>query len=363
MKRHFLVTVALFVASVFASTQFALACTGLCVKPKDGSAICARTLEFAVDFHANILVIPRNYDFVGTASGGQQGLRWRSKYGMTGANGFNLTMIADGLNEKGLDVGIFYLPGYTKYQAVPPGQASRSMASWELPVYLLGTCATVPEAVAATRKVLVSDATLPEIHFTPSFHFAVHDAAGRCAVIEYVDGELKIHDNPLGVVTNAPTFDWHLTNLSNYVNLSATNVPPIDLSGVTISGVGQGSGMLGLPGDFTPPSRFIRAVAFSQTALPVATVQEGILQAFHLLNQFDIPKGAARQVDHGQVHCDFTMWTSASDLTNHRYYFHTYQNRRIRMIDLNKVNLDAKQPTTISMDQPEEIEDLSAAAK
>jgi choloylglycine hydrolase len=131
------------------------------------------------------------------------------------------------------------------------------------------------------------------------------------------------------------------------------------MAGVKISSLGQGSGMLGLPGDFTPPSRFVRAVAFSQSALPVETAQEGVLQAFHILNQFDIPKGAARATENGKTWADFTMWTSASDLKNHRYYFHTFESRQIRMIDLNKMDLNAKQIKTFPMDQQEVIEDLS----
>ena len=137
----------------------------------------------------------------------------------------------------------------------------------------------------------------------PPCHYIVNDASGQCVVLEYVNGELKIHDNPLGVITNSPTFDWHVTNLRNYVNLTVNNVPPVEISGIKLPGFGQGSGMLGLPGDFTPPSRFIRAVAFSQSALPVATADEGVLQAFHILNQFDIPKGAARGVEHGKRGC------------------------------------------------------------
>ena len=199
--------------------------------------------------------------------------------------------------------------------------------------------------------------------FAPPCHFIVHDADGQCVVLEYIDGELKVHDDPLGVVTNSPTFDWHVTNLRNYVNLSVTNVPPVELAGIKLSGFGQGSGMLGLPGDFTPPSRFVRAVAFSQSALPVETAREGVLQAFHILNQFDIPKGAARGTEHGKEVADYTLWTAASDLKNLRYYFRTFANSRIRMVDLRKMDLDAKQIKTISMGGDEVIEDLSGEAK
>ena len=206
----------------------------------------------------------------------------------------------DGLNEKGLSAAIFYFPGYAKYQEVKETDIAKTIAPWEVPTYLLGNCANVEEAVQAVRNVRVGEAVQKEMGYVPPCHCIINDASGRCVVLEYVGGELKIHDNPLGVITNSPTFDWHVTNLRNYVNLTVNNVPPVDIAGIDLHGFGQGSGMLGLPGDFTPPSRFIRAVAFSQSALPVATAHEGVLQAFHILNQFDIPKGAARGMDNGK---------------------------------------------------------------
>jgi choloylglycine hydrolase len=349
--------------SFLVGAHAALACTGIRIQPKDGSVICARTLEFGLDFHSNVVVIPRHLELLGTAPGDKPGLRWRSKYGAAGANAFDVPIIADGLNEKGLAVGIFYLPGYAKYQEVNAKDLSKTLAAWELPLLLLTTCSNVQEAVAAARDVCVGNTLQKDLGFVPPFHFVIHDTAARCVVLEYIDGELKVHDNPLGVLTNSPTFDWHLTNLSNYINLTAGNVPPMELSGLKISGFGQGTGMLGLPGDFTPPSRFVRAVAFSHSALPVETAREGILQAFHILNQFDIPKGAARESEHGKLTTDYTLWTSASDLKNARYYFHTFDSRRIRMVDLKQMDLDAKDIKTVSMHQEETIEDLSGTAK
>jgi choloylglycine hydrolase len=341
----------------------AAACTGIRLKPKDGSVIYARTLEFGLNLQSNVVVIPRNMRFTGTAPGYQAGIRWQTKYAMAGANAFGMTQITDGLNEKGLAIGIFYMPGHAKYQAIDAAHVHQSLASWELPLYLLSNCTTVKEAVAAASSVWVSNVLLKGVDFVPAFHYVVHDAGAKCAVLEYVNGKLKIYDSPFGVVTNAPYFDWHMTNLSNYINLSVNNVPSKNIFGTTITGLGQGSGMLGLPGDFTPPSRFVRAVAFSQSALPVATAREGVLQAFHILNQFDIPKGAAREIANGKTWSDYTLWTSASDLKNHRYYFHTFDSRRIRMVDLNRMDLNAKEIRTFPMNEKEVIEELSAKAK
>ena len=110
--------------------------------------------------------------------------------------------------------------------------------------------------------------------------------------------------------------------------------------------------MLGMPGDFTPPSRFVRAVAFSQSVLQPKTGDDAVLTAFHILNNFDIPKGSAREAEkdeHGNILADYTIWTAASDLKAKRFYFRTYEDSRIRMVDLMKMNLDAKDIVTFSM--------------
>ncbi len=120
--------------------------------------------------------------------------------------------------------------------------------------------------------------------------------------------------------------------------------------------------MLGLPGDFTPPSRFVRAVAFSQSVLPSKTGNDAVLEAFHILNQFDIPKGAARaheKDEHGNLVASYTQWTSAADLKAKQYYFRTYENSQIRMLDLMKMNLDAKGIVTMSIKGDEVIKPLN----
>jgi choloylglycine hydrolase len=338
----------------------AAACTGIRLKPGDGSVVYGRTLEFGTDLCSNVIVIPRGKSFVGTTRDNQPGLRWTSHYGAVGANAFGMPALIDGVNEQGLAVGVFYFPGYAKYQTVRSEDVGRALAPWELATFLLVTCADVSQALAAAESIRVDEVVQADFGFVPPCHFVVHDASGRCAVLEYVDGELRTYDNPLGVVTNSPTFDWHVTNLRNYTNLSVTNVPPIEMVGMSLNGFGQGNGLLGLPGDFTPPSRFVRAVAFSQSAVPVRTARDGVLEAFHILNQFDIPKGAVRGTEQGRQTDEYTLWTSAADLANRRYHFHTYASRQIRMVDLSEVDLDATDVKTFSMAAVERIEDVSS---
>jgi choloylglycine hydrolase len=191
----------------------------------------------------------------------------------------------------------------------------------------------------------------------------VHDAQGNSLVIEYVKGKLHIYDNPLGVMTNSPPFDWMITYLSNFVNLSATNVPQIDLGGVVIKQFGQGSGLVGLPGDFSPPSRLVRMVAFTQLALPVKGPQAGLNLAMTIINNVDIPQGVVRDKREKGMIYDITQWAVVADLAGKKYYFRTHDNKNWRYIDLMKALQGAKGIQTIPLEVPPDYPDVTATAK
>ncbi len=349
---------ALLIGSLAAALGFApaaQACTGIRLVAKDGGVIAARTLEFGFDLHSEVLVVPAGTALTGTLPDGGKGISYTTKYGFAGANAEGLTAIVDGINDQGLYVGLFYFPGYASYAEATKENAARAMAPHEYANWLLGNFANVEEVKANFNKIALVPTVVEAIKQAAPVHFVVHDRTGKSVVIEPLGGALKIYDNPLGVITNSPTFDWHMTNLRNYVNLSATNVPPIGVGGIKLAQLGQGSGLRGLPGDFTPPSRFVRAVAFTQSAVPSDTAAEAVLAAFHILNNFDIPFGAVRETENGTVHAEATIWTSASDLKNLRWYFKTYDDQSIRAVDLGKalaaahgkirlITMDAKQP-------------------
>lgn len=336
-------------------------CTGIRLTARDTSVVYGRTMEFGQKTESEILMIPRNYTVVGTAPQQNKGFVWETLYAAVGANMLQMTNLVDGVNEKGLAGGLFYFPGYAGYQAVSQDKYSLCLAPWELLTWLLTTCASVEEARRVLPTIFVGDVEFPEFGGTPEVHWVLHDAAGESIVIEYVNGILKVYDNPLGVCTNAPTFDWHMTNLNNYVKIFSINAQPLNLSGgVTLTPFGQGSGMLGLPGDFTPPSRFVRAVAFSQSAVIGENAEDARCVAFHILNLFDIPLGVISDVARESTienFEDYTQWTVVSDLHNKRYYWHTYNNSRVYKVDLMKMDIDGKQPQKLPMHCREEIAD------
>jgi choloylglycine hydrolase len=315
-------------------------CTGLFLQHANRGFVYARTLEFGKDLQSQVLFIPRQVQLTAISPDVQQsGLQWKAQYAAVGANAFGLTDLVDGVNEHGLAGGLFYFPGYAEYQDVLPASYARSIPMWQLLTWILTTCTNVDEVKKTLPTVVVSNACIPGTVDGIPAHLIVHDSSGASIVIEYVKKQLHIYDNPLGIITNAPTFDWHMTNLRNYINLSPYNAADTTISGVTLSPLGQGSGMLGIPGDFTSPSRFIRIAAYTQATPPLHDEPEAISQAFHILHNFDIPKGCVR--DHNGI-VEYTLWTSAIDLKHKTFYFKTYDNLQIHKLDLMQMDLTAQ---------------------
>ena len=253
----------IFIALLLLSITQLDACTGMKLTAKDGSIVNGRTLEFGVPISISIAVVPRGYRFTGTTPQGK-GLVYTAKYGVVGAFALGDPLILDGVNEKGLSVGTFYFSGYAKYGDITSENQSSALSPLDFPNWIITQFASIDEVRAALSNVLIAPTSSPSWgNKTPPFHYIVYDRSGKCLVIEPVDGKLITYDNPLGAFTNSPTFDWHVANLRNYINLQAENIDPVKLGTVELAPFGQGSGMLGLPGDFTPPSRFVRAALFS----------------------------------------------------------------------------------------------------
>jgi len=344
----------------------ASACTAFHLTAQDNGVVVGRTMEFGLDVKPKAVVIATGTELTSSLSDKSKGIKYKTKYGVVGLNFLNKRMLVDGMNEKGVYVGALYLPGYASYPQVEAKTASKSMAPEDYVAWLLANFSSVAEIKKNYNKVILVQNPQKEIG-GQSFpgHFLITDKSGASIVIEPLNKTLKLYDNPLGVLTNSPSFDWHMTNLSNYANLSATNTDALDLSGKKINGFGQGTGLLGLPGDSTPPSRFVRAVAYSQSAIKLPTAKETILQAFHIQNTFDIPLGSIQDKHGKKIHYDYTQWTSVSDLKNLSYSVKTYKNQSIRMIDVKKALENVKQGIKVFDleidDQP--IENITAKFK
>lgn len=326
------------------ATAPALACTDVRIMAGDGSATTVRTMEFAMDLGSDVQIVPRGQTLVSPAPNGD-GLSWTSKYGFVAVNAFDQPVATDGLNEKGLGFGALYLPGETKYQDVNPGEEGQALSNARLGNWVLGNFATVDEVREALKGVVVWGEPAPQLGSFSPLHYVIHDSTGKSIVIEFVDGAAHVYDNKVGVLTNSPTYDWHIQNLRNYVNLTPVNAAPIKMGNATYAGTGQGSGLHGLPGDPTPPSRFVMAAATAYLADKPKDAAGALILAQHLIDRVDIPKGLVRDYSQGgKPTGDYTQWTTFRDHANKIYYWKSYDDPQLKAIDLGKVDFNAGQP-------------------
>ncbi len=348
--------------------QDLVACTGITLKAKDGSVVYGRTMEWGTfDLNSQVVIYPRGYKFTAHTPDKKPGLTWEGRYGFVGLDGLDAEVTLDGMNETGLAVGGFYHPGFAEYQKYDPAKASESMGPGDVIAYLLATCATVDEVKAAIAKVYVTPVIAPPIGIPPPAHYIVTEPSGKAIVIEYLKGEPVIFDAPLGVITNAPTYDWHEINLRNYLNLSAVALPSKQIAEMNFAPLGGGSGMIGLPGDFTPPSRFVRAVAFAKSARATPTGDETVYELFRILDNFNVPLGAAEgQGAATKEMRSSTLWTTAWDTQKKVLYYHTQNNRRVRKVDCGKIDFSSgREKVRIPLDRvkTQDIEDLTPVQK
>lgn len=331
---------AIMFATLFTLNTSAEACTDIRITAKDGTVLVARSLEFGLDFHSNIRTSPRDRLFTMTTPNNKPGLSWKAKYGYVFLDGLNTDVATDGMNEAGLSFEELYLPGYAGYQTVPAGQESKGLSYIRFGDWVLSNFKTVDEVKQALSGVYVYAEKIPgQGDMIFPLHFGVHDASGKSIVIEYVDGKMSVYDNKIGVFTNSPTYDWHLKNLLNYLHLMPVNPPAVVDHGVKFAVTGQGFGMIGLPGDISPPSRFVKAAVLTRVALPVDNAAGALNLAEHVMNNFDIPLGLAREPDQGnQPTNELTQWVVFKDLTHKVFYYRTYDNLTLRSVSLSQLN-------------------------
>lgn len=330
------------------------ACTGIRLIAEDKSVAYGRSMEWgAFDLNSRVVIISKGHDFVGLTPDGYNGKKWRSKYGVVALDMVNKMALADGMNEEGLTAGLFYHPGFAKYTKYDSAKAGNAITAIDVVTYILTQYKSINEVREGMSKVTVVPVIDDSIGMVVDAHFIVTDSTGQSIVIEFTEGKMKIHNAPLGVVTNAPNFDWHMTNLRNYVNLSQVSIPDKKIQELDFKPLGAGSGMIGLPGDTTPPSRFIRAVAFSQTARKTLTSSETIYELFRILDSFNLGLGSAEGSLHTQEGDNSlrssTLWTTAHDTKNKILYYHTQHNRRVRMIDLKAIDFSKKVDSIIHL--------------
>jgi choloylglycine hydrolase len=328
-------------------TSLSFSCTHFKLTAKDKSIIIGRSMEFGPNLETDIYTVNRGTAFESTTPDNKPGLHWQAKYGYLALDGFHL-FPTSGLNEQGLSFDALYLPDLAQYETYEPNNPAEAMPYYQLADYILGSFSSISEIKQTLPKLTIYAKALEHAGKQVVFpmHFIVTDAQGQGLVIEMINGKLHLYENKLGLLTNSPSYPWQQTNLSNYINLSPFAPHPIVKDGITYNATGQGAGAIGLPGDYTPPSRFVRMAYLANTSKPMPDAPQTVNLAEHLLNNVDIPLGAVRDLkgDNRVESMDKTQWVVIKDLTHHVLYFRSYSDLTLQKIDMKKLNFEPGAP-------------------
>jgi choloylglycine hydrolase len=353
------------ILTVFVTNSYA--CMSFRVTAKDGNIMIGRTMEFGVESGWKIAVVPRNMQFTSPAPGDKKGLTWKNKYGYVAVVGWGMDdMVSDGLNEAGLSFGgLWFEPGL-KYQEVGPGEENRALAATMSGAWILGNFSTIDELKQAVAEIKIFGYVVPALHMAPPAHGIIYDAGGKCLVMEFGDGKVNLYDNPLGILTNAPDFPWHVNHLRQFIGMSSENPKPEDMSGVKLIPTGHGAGMIGLPGDLTPPSRFVRLGVTTHFADQPETADKALNVSQHIVNAFNIVSGiiVEKSPEGKVVSKETTQFATFRDLKSKVLYFQTYENLDLRKVDLRKLDFTGDKLKFIRMDgDTQSVTDVTDTAK
>ncbi|MDE6401246.1 MAG: choloylglycine hydrolase [Clostridiales bacterium] len=296
-----------------------------------GDFYFGRTLDIWCTYGEEVVITPRRRRFSYRDAGCVQ-----AHYAMLGIgcvrDGYPLYY--DAVNEKGLVMAGLNFAGYAVYNK--PVSCKDNIAQFEFIPWILGGCATVADARRAIARINITDTAFDSQMPTAQLHWIIADR-NETIVVECTTSGLNVYDNPVGILTNNPTFPEQLLYLNNYMRLSPK--PPVNTFSdkLGLKAYSFGMGALGLPGDLSSPSRFIRAAFTALNSPCCETNEESVSQFFHILGAVAQTKGSC-ELDDGTF--ETTVYTSCINATRGILYYTGYDNRQISAVDMNKVNLD-----------------------
>ncbi len=288
-------------------------CTAIQTTYFDGGVILGRNMDLPCEFNEAPISVPK-----GAADN-------RFAYLGIGVMIDGFPALCDGMNTAGLGACALNFLGYAQYEDVQ-NSAKLNLAPHEFIPYILGNFATVGEVKKALKDAeIVNRAINP---YTPiaTLHWMLADKSGAAIVVERTKNGLSVYDNPAYVLTNNPDFNWHLTNLNEYLKTTPEQPGSANWSDCTLTPLGVGGGTLGLPGDFSSVSRFVRAAYIRAHQPEHKRAELAVHHIFNVLGAVSIPRGAVLTIDRIQ---DQTIYTSAMDLKQNVYYYKTEFNSRI----------------------------------
>lgn len=285
-----------------------------------------RTLDWVCSYGEKIVVVPRNFLFSLKHIG-----EYSKHYAFIGTAvvSEDVPLFFDATNEKGLSAAALNFPQNAYYRKAESGY--ENVASFEFMPWVLGQCASVSQAKRLIKKSVITDTAFSDKMPATSLHWIFADRSESITVEQTKKGML-VYDNPVGVLTNNPPFDYHLQNLSNFMFLSA-KAPQNNFSkNLELSPYSYGMGALGLPGDYSSVSRFVRAAFLKNNA----TMENGVFDFFRILDSVSLLKGTV-ETDLGY---EYTIYSSCCDTLNGIYYYKTYENTAPCGIDMHRCELD-----------------------
>lgn len=317
-------------------------CTSASFNAVDGHYF-GRNLDLEVSFGQQVVVMPRRYPLRFRADGELS--EHRAMIGMAlVSDGYPLYF--DAVNEDGLGMAGLNFPGEAVYGRRAEGK--RNVSPFELIPWVLGSCSTVSDARDALSDVnLIDEAFSDKLPLTP-LHWMVADRSSSIVVESTSDG-LHVYDDPVGVLTNCPRFPYQMTHLADYMGVSA-GVPENRLApSVDLKAYSRGMGGMGLPGDLSSDSRFVRAAFTRMNALRDG---DGMTQLFHILGSVAQPKGCC---DLGGGRYEHTVYTSCCDTGKGIYYYTTYGNSRVTGVDMRSVDLDSSELSVFPLREGQDV--------
>ena len=318
-------------------------CTAITYFTKDH--YFGRNLDLEYSYHETVTVTPRNYPFNFRHKGLMD-----SHYAMIGMAFVmgDYPLYYDAINEKGLGMAGLNFP--TNAVFFDPAEGKDNVATFEFIPWILSQCDSLRRAKELLARInLTNDNFAPELPASP-LHWMIADKTGSIVVESVKDG-LKVYDNPVGVLTNNPTFDLHLFNLNNYMHLSPRQPENTFIPGLELNKYSNAMGGLGLPGDNSSMSRFVRAAYFNGNSVSGEGESESISQFFHTLTSVEQQRGS---VFIGEE-LETTVYSSCCNLDRGIYYYITYENRQITRVDMHKENLDGDKPVSYELIKGQQI--------
>lgn len=319
-------------------------CTAITFQTKD--FYFGRTLDYDFSFGEQVTVTPRNYPFHF-----RHGETLEAHYAIIGmahiADGYPLYY--DAVNEKGLGMAGLNFVGFAKYAEAIPGQ--KQIAQFEFIPWVLSRCSGLDEVRRLLEGLSVTATAFREDLPAAQLHWIIADASG-CITVESTKNGLQIHDNPVGVMTNNPEFDDHLFSLNDYIHLSPCDPQNTFAPQLPLWRYSRGMGAMGLPGDLSSRSRFIRAAFMKSNSVCADTEQASIGQFFHIMDTISQPNGCCR-LSEGQL--ERTVYTSCCNATKGIYYYTTYENRSITAVDIHAEDLDGRELASYPLCHEEQI--------